>query len=127
MGRYGTCGRNSTRPCSGRRISPRPNGQMPAIARNSVLLPVPDGPVIRTASPRVTDTLTPPRSGWPFGSTRSTCSRESRLGARRDADPADLVPDARDRVAEADEPINDRAPLGDVGVRVDDEAQRLLD
>src|SRR3989449_4244775 len=38
-----------------------------------------------------------------------------------------LAPDAVDRVAEADEPIDDRAPFGDVGVRVDDEAQRLLD
>src|SRR2546422_6455315 len=35
-----------------------------------------------------------------------------------------LAPDAVDRVAEADEPIDDRAPFGDVGVRVDDEAQR---
>src|SRR3989441_836433 len=52
---------------------------------------------------------------------------EPRVGAGRDPNPADLAPDAVDRVAEADEPIDDRAPLGDVGVRVDDEAQRLLD
>src|SRR5207247_3394404 len=37
---------------------------------------------------------------------------EPRVGAGQDPDPADLAPDAVDRVAEADEPIDDRAPLG---------------
>jgi len=33
------------------RIRPSPNGQIPAMARNSVLLPDPDGPEISRLSP----------------------------------------------------------------------------
>ena len=49
IGRYGRCGTNSIRAPGGSSIRPAPNGQMPAIARSSVVLPAPEGPTIAIA------------------------------------------------------------------------------
>ena len=51
-GKYGRCGSIISRASFGTTMRPEPNGQMPAIARNSVDLPEPDGPVTSTGSPR---------------------------------------------------------------------------
>ena len=45
------------------RISPRPNGQMPAMARKSVLFPEPEAPPSSTVSPRKIERLTFAMSG----------------------------------------------------------------
>ena len=49
-GKYGRCGNVISVALAGIVIAPSPYGQMPAIARNSVDLPAPDGPVTRTCS-----------------------------------------------------------------------------
>ena len=50
-GKYGRADSVSTRAPAGIRIWPSPNGQMPVSARNSVVLPEPDAPLIRSRSP----------------------------------------------------------------------------
>ena len=49
-------------------MEPVPNGQMPAIARNSVDLPEPDGPVTSVRSPLRKLNPSAVTSGLPFGS-----------------------------------------------------------
>jgi hypothetical protein len=63
IGRYGRCGRKRIRASSAARTSPRPNGQMPAMARTSVLFPEPDAPPSSTVSPRKSERLTFAMSG----------------------------------------------------------------
>ncbi len=50
-GKYGRCGSIINVAPAGTVIDPAPNGQMPAMARNSVDLPEPEGPVISVRSP----------------------------------------------------------------------------
>ena len=52
IGKYGRCGSIISVASAGMAIEPAPNGQMPAMARNSVDLPEPDGPVSSVRSPR---------------------------------------------------------------------------
>ena len=51
---------------------PRPNGQMPAKARNSVLLPEPEAPVTSTLSPGSMPRSKGASNGLPFGRSSST-------------------------------------------------------
>ena len=53
---------------AGMAIEPLPNGQMPAMARNSVDLPEPDGPVISVRSPLRRLKASAETSGVPLGS-----------------------------------------------------------
>src|SRR3954449_7722591 len=55
---------------------PVPNGQMPAMARNSVDLPEPDGPVTSTRSGVWTENASAATSGVPLGRFTQSCSRE---------------------------------------------------
>ena len=49
--------RHRRRACAGTSIRPRPNGQIPAMARSRVVLPAPDGPAMATRSPAITVAL----------------------------------------------------------------------
>ena len=103
---------------------------MPPTARNSVDLPEPDGPVTRTRSPAATV-------------KSSTASSNPAVGqAEFEVAGADLViPGALDldhrrrhrhearnagRHLEAAEPLDHRAPFGELGVGRDEEGQRIL-
>src|ERR1700760_3664718 len=56
------------------RIDPLPNGQIPAMARNSVDLPAPDGPVTNVDSLARMLKLSAETSGLPFGNVTSSCA-----------------------------------------------------
>ena len=73
-GKYGRCGSIISCASFGTTTRPEPNGQMPAIARNSVDLPEPDGPVTSTGSPRGILTLSDATSGVPVGRFTATSS-----------------------------------------------------
>src|SRR6185503_10230509 len=68
VGKYGRCGSSINVAPAGTLIEPAPNGQMPAMARNSVDLPEPDGPVISVRSPLRKLNCSALTSGVPFGS-----------------------------------------------------------
>src|SRR5512139_3125018 len=68
MGKYGRCGNIITLAPLGTAITPCPNGQTPASARNNVDLPAPDGPLTSTRSPRAIEMQLALTSGAPFGS-----------------------------------------------------------
>ncbi len=67
-----------TRAPSGIATVPEPNGQMPPIARNSVDLPEPEGPVTSTRSPDAKARSSAPTSGIPVGRCTSSASSASR-------------------------------------------------
>ena len=111
---------------------PLPNGQMPAMARNRVDLPAPDGPVTRVrSSPR---RLKPSRrhqrravrAAAPAASSRSIVARRrldvhddrGRIGRQRRG--------ARDRRLEAVETRDHRPPFRHRAIGRDEERQRVL-
>ena len=55
-------------------IDPRPNGQMPAIVRNNVDLPDPDGPFSRMFSPLLKLMRLAVSNGLPLGSLSASSS-----------------------------------------------------
>src|SRR5947207_15901524 len=59
---------------AGTAIEPRPNGQTPAMARNKVDLPAPDGPVTRVHSLLRMLKPSAETNGLPLGSLTRTCS-----------------------------------------------------
>ena len=63
-------------------IEPAPNGQMPAMARNSVDLPDPEGPVISVRSPLRRLNFSALTSGVPFGSRSARSLEVDRATAR---------------------------------------------
>ncbi len=110
---------------------PAPNGQMPAIARNRVDLPAPDGPVTSTRSPAATVMSSAATSGVPCGSrtSRSSISTRSLPVARAiPRSPASSAPRPAplDRDVEAVEPRDHRAPFRQLAIDVDEERQRAL-
>src|SRR5258708_33442822 len=73
MGKWGFCGNIISEAFAGIEIEPLPNGQMPAIARNSVDLPAQTGPVTRMRSPLPRLKLLAETNGAPLGRrTRSS-------------------------------------------------------
>src|ERR1700719_1221355 len=79
IGRYGRCGSIISDAFAGIVIEPVPNGQMPAMARNSVDLPAPDGPVTRVRSPARRLNLVAETSGVAFGNRTRSCFRSISL------------------------------------------------
>ena len=67
VGKYGRCGSIINVAPAGTAIEPAPNGQIPAMARNSVDLPEPDGPVTSVRSPLRKLNPSAFTSGVPFG------------------------------------------------------------
>ena len=82
-GKYGRCGMNMAP--SGSPVRPRAHGQMPASARSSVDLPLPDGPCSSVCSPGATRAVAPCSKVAPVGScsVRSAISIASELIAAR--------------------------------------------
>ena len=114
-------------------MAPLPNGQMPAMARNSVDLPAPEGPVTSTLSPPGSiASVSAATSGWPFGSrTRrssiaidlpSPSRGRTSIGGWRHGGRLRL----RDGGVEAVQPRDDRAPFRQLAVDVDEDRERLL-
>src|SRR5580692_3375643 len=79
IGRYGRCGSIISDAFAGIAIAPVPNGQMPAMARNSVDLPAPDGPVTSVRSPARRLKLVADTNGVPFGKRTRSCFRSISL------------------------------------------------
>jgi hypothetical protein len=75
IGKYGRCGSIIRDALAGISITPSPNGQMPEMARNSVDLPAPDGPVTSVRSPGRRLKLSAATSGAPFGSLTRSCGK----------------------------------------------------
>ena len=131
-GKYGRCGSIiSVRPSARRRV-PVPNGQMPAIARNSVDLPEPDGPVTSVRSPRANAKPSAATSGAPFGRRTARSSRPMRVAGRRPAT-CDRWRRCRRRPARcrshASKPssrVDHRAPFRQRAIGRDEERQRVL-
>src|SRR5207302_5841837 len=67
IGKYGRCGNIINDALAGTAIEPLPNGQIPAMARNSVDLPEPDGPVTSVRSPARRPRPSAATSGLPLG------------------------------------------------------------
>src|SRR5581483_2331036 len=74
IGKYGRCGSIIRLAWAGIVTEPLPYGQMPAMARNSVDLPAPEGPVKRTRSPAEMLKLLAATSGSPLGSSTNRSS-----------------------------------------------------
>src|SRR5450432_4861297 len=74
-GKYGRCGNIIRVAFEGTEIDPLPNGQIPAMARNKVDLPAPDGPVTRVRSWLRMTKCSAATSGVPFGNLTRSCSR----------------------------------------------------
>ena len=99
-------------------MRPEPNGQMPAIARNSVDLPEPDGPVTSTRSPGAIVMPSASTSGTPFGSRTARSVEADRVLASPGvtAITGGVAASARAAatdVVEAGEPLDHRAPFGE--------------
>src|ERR1700677_3246059 len=75
FGRYGRCGSIISEAFAGITIEPVPNGQMPAMARNKVDLPEPDGPVTRVRSLPRRLKLSAETKGLPLGNLTRSCRR----------------------------------------------------
>ena len=110
---------------------PDPNGQMPAMARNSVDLPAPDGPVTSTRSPGENTMCSALTSGSPLGRrTRKLIERNRvRRLARQHLDRRRRQRDVAagdDRVLESGQPRDHRAVLRDRLVGRDEIGQRGL-
>ena len=101
----------------GTAIVPVPNGQMPAMARNSVDLPEPDGPVTSTLLAAARCAMpSAATSGVPFGSRDREIVERDRLAASpaRPRSTGGVVAAAcalRDRGVEAGQPLDHRAPF----------------
>src|SRR4051795_1567029 len=74
-GKYGRWGIIIRVAPTGTLIAPFPNGQMPAIARNSVDLPEPDGPLTSVRSLFAIVKVSAETSGVPFGNLTRSCLR----------------------------------------------------
>src|SRR5262249_45050180 len=127
----------------GTRMVPAPNGHVPAIARNSVDLPAPDGPVSSTRSPAAMAMSLATISAVPCGSRtrRSSISTRS-LPSRAETTIAGVaVAAARDgargrggggaprpapRMVEGAARREPPPPLRELAIGVDDKRQRAL-
>ena len=131
IGKYGRCGSIISDAPAGTAILPVPNGQMPAMARNKVDLPEPDGPVSSVRSPPRRLSPSAETSGVPLGS-RTMSWRRSIALPPSDDNHADRVArgrqrrGARDRRLKPVETGDDGAPVRQRAVDRDEERQRLL-
>jgi hypothetical protein len=108
-------------------MRPVPNGQMPASARKSVLLPLPDGPEIRPGCPASMHRLVSARRTRPFGSARFTRRTDRAARRARDGDATRRSAfGPLQRQLEREEAIDARFPARQVAVAVDEPAQRVL-
>ena len=101
----------------GTSMRPSPNGQMPAMARMSSVLPVPDGPEMATRSPWAMVPLASSSSLRPSGSSTRTPSRRSVVPSTADT----LIPGRSSRrssgveaLGEGRETLDVRPPAGDL-------------
>ena len=97
----GRCSRNAMRAPIGFSMTPLPHGHRPAIARTSVLFPVPDAPRISTFCPRANSISAPAISMRPPGSAILRCFsliEPSRLSSSTNPIKADLFVPAVDPV-----------------------------
>ena len=111
-------------------MEPSPNGQMPAMARNSVDLPAPEGPVISVRSPSRKVSASAATTGSPCGSRTRSCLSSIACAAGRNADRGGAcreVPRACNRHLEAVETRDNGAPFGEPAVDRDEEGQRPVD
>src|ERR1700682_6588618 len=74
-GKYGRCGSIISLAFAATTIEPLPNGQTPAMARNKVDLPAPDGPVTRVRSLLRMLKPSAETNGLPLGNLTRSCSR----------------------------------------------------
>ena len=112
-------------------MRPAPNGQMPAIARNSVDLPAPDGPVTSTRSPAEMTMSSAATSGAALRQVHHEVLDPDGIlaGVRRDVDPGRRGRGglrALDRDIETVEPRDHRPPFRELPVRIDEKRQRGL-
>ena len=109
---------------------PLPNGQMPAIARNSVDLPDPEGPASSTRSCGAIVMPSAATCGLPFGSAISSPLRvipaASAAATLIAGAAASIACALRDRRLEAGEALDHGAPFGERAVHIDEERQRVL-
>src|SRR3954452_23442141 len=73
-GKYGRCGSIISVALAGIAIEPLPNGQIPAMARNRVDLPEPDGPLTKVRSLPMMLKPSAETSGVPFGKVTRSCA-----------------------------------------------------
>ena len=111
---------------------PVPNGQTPAMARNSVDLPEPDGPVTKTRSAGWIVKASAATRGVPFGSFTSSCFERDRRRAAGWCQADGRLMRRRvcgrgHRHLEAVETGDDRAPFRQRPVGHHEERQRTLD
>ena len=112
-------------------ISPSPHGHSPAIARTSVLLPVPDSPATSTFSPNCTVTSASSTTTVPSESATDTSLQPDRgavaFGA---ADRAGLALLDAIQPVERDQQVRGaprrRGPFGEPRIVVDDPVERVL-
>ena len=108
-------------------MRPRPKGQIPAMARNSTVLPAPEGPVINTRSPADTVAFTPSIKVSPVAvCSRTSVSRSAAL-ALRTTWMRDLfeVPVGRfHHLAEGRQAFDVGAPARDLLVGIDEPVER---
>ena len=111
---------------------PEPNGQMPAMARNNVDLPAPEGPVTSTRSPAANSDVLGGDEGLAVGQAdvqtvdAIACASARGLTSidrRRDRDAARPAAIASSNPASR---CDDRAPFGDLTVGGDEIRQRAL-
>ena len=130
----GTAGGRETAaaPAAGSSMRPLPNGQMPAMARNSVVFTTPAGPSRATRSPAATA---------PFRSAASTCAvglaqrrgrperrAASALGSMRmPSGRSSSCARALEHLAERRQALDAGAPCGDLLVGVDEPRERARD
>ena len=110
-------------------IVPEPNGQMPASARNSVDLPEPDGPLTSTRSPRLIEMSLALTSGTPFGSRTARSLKLTALvspGLSLITGSVTATARGRHRLVEAGQPLDHRAPFGQIAVEGHEHRQRAL-
>ena len=130
-GKYGRCGTSMTLASIGTVTRPDPNGQMPAMARNSVDLPAPEGPVTSTRSPASSTRCSASTSGSPLGRRTARWSIATALAPSRGTTSITGGVSAAcaaglDRLLEPGQPRHHRLIFGDRPVGGDEIGQRVL-